>query len=246
MSAGEGGFLSRWSRLKREEAGQRRDEAAARVPAEPPVVVESAGQADIPAPQTPSLEDLIESLPKVEDLVAGQDLSAFMQAWVPAELRHAALRRMWLVDPAIRDYVSPALDYAYDYNNPASIAGFGPMQTTAEQIREVMAMFDRAAGEGGPRDPDNPATKVEEAASAAPGTTHETVIGTPADGASQGADPAPAAAVRADIAGFSGQAGGQGAAAPGSQLRDGAAREKTPDGSGASGRRRRHGSALPG
>lgn len=127
------GFLSRWSRLKREP-----EPAPAPVEPTPPAAAEPA------LPEGKTLEDLIAELPKVEDLVPGQSVSAFMQPWVPTPLRNAALQRMWLLDPAIRDYVSPALDYAYDYNTPGAAPGFGPIETTKDMIREVADLFDRA------------------------------------------------------------------------------------------------------
>lgn len=137
MTQERDGFLSRWSRLKRE--------GPAPEPARPPL--SPAPIETGPAlPEGKSLEELIAELPRIEDLVPGQSLGAFMHHWVPATLRNAALRRMWLLDPAISGYVDPALDYAYDYNTPGAVVGFGPMQASSDQIREVGEMFDRALG----------------------------------------------------------------------------------------------------
>ena len=63
------------------------------------------------------------SLPPIESLTAESDIAAFLRPQVPAALRTAALRRVWTLDPAIRDYVGPA-DYAWDYNAPDGMAGF--------------------------------------------------------------------------------------------------------------------------
>ncbi|MCA0318394.1 MAG: DUF3306 domain-containing protein [Proteobacteria bacterium] len=138
MSGGGEGFLSRWSRLKREpDAGVK------------PAPATGEGMPPEPAlPEGKTLDDLLAELPRVEDLVPGQSLTAFMQPWVPTPIRNAALQRMWLLDPAIRDYVSPALDYAYDYNTPGGAPGFGTMETSSDAIREVAEMFDRALGRG--------------------------------------------------------------------------------------------------
>lgn len=251
MSGGEDGFLSRWSRLKRESAAQDRAAATDATPAAgaPATVPEAGPEPDGAAgPQAGrSLEELIDSLPKVEDLVPGQDLSVFMQAWVPADLRHAALRRMWLVDPAIRDYVSPALDYAYDYNNPASIAGFGSMQTTADQIREVMAMFDRAIGPDQTDGAPGHSTKVEEGAT--PGDdTRAAASGR--DVALQDkalADPRAAEGpVAAPAAGARGDGAPDGAEGSSSRGRDGAMQDKDEAPAVLAPVRRRHGGALPG
>lgn len=138
MSGRGEGFLSRWSRLKREpDAGVKPAPATGEgIPLEPAL------------PEGKTLDELLAELPRVEDLVPGQSLTAFMQPWVPTPIRNAALQRMWLLDPAIRDYVSPALDYAYDYNTPGGAPGFGPMETSSDAIREVAEMFDRALGRG--------------------------------------------------------------------------------------------------
>ncbi|MBY0361079.1 MAG: DUF3306 domain-containing protein [Phreatobacter sp.] len=133
MSRGHEGFIARWSRLKREPEPAPNPQPA--VEAAPPAL-----------PEGRALDDLLAELPNLEDLVPGQSLAAFMQPWVPTGLRNAALQRMWLLDPAIRDYVSPALDYAYDYNTPGAAPGFGPMETGRDAIREVAEMFDRALG----------------------------------------------------------------------------------------------------
>jgi hypothetical protein len=101
------GFLSRWSRRKR---GLEQQAPAPAAPAHPaPAVVEE--------------EFDLASLPPLESLGAGSDLSAFLHAKVPALLRQAALRRVWAADPGIRDFTGPA-DYAWNYNDPNGVPGF--------------------------------------------------------------------------------------------------------------------------
>lgn len=85
----------------------------------------------------------ISELPSVEGLLPSHTLVDFMQPWVPSGLRAAAMRRMWLIDPAIRDFVSAALDYAHDYNIPGGAPGYALMQPSAEMIRDVHAMLER-------------------------------------------------------------------------------------------------------
>lgn len=163
MSQARDGFLSRWSRLKREGAPEpRRDAVAVPSPAQP----EAPG-----LPDGKSLEDLLAELPRLEDLVPGQSLTAFMQPWVPAAIRNAALQHMWLLDPQIRDYVDPALDYAYDYNTLGAAPGFGAMDTSPEAVREVAEMFDRALGRDGRQEP------LTESGDNAPQAVHEGVDG---------------------------------------------------------------------
>ena len=107
-----------------------------------------------------------EPLPRLEDLTAESELTAFLRKGVPEALKKAALRRMWSLDPAIRDFVGPA-EYAWDYNNPGSIPGFGtvaaetPMARLAAQAMSVGKAADspQVLGEQGsqPEPPARPA-----------------------------------------------------------------------------------------
>jgi hypothetical protein len=136
--SGESNFLSRWSRLKRE--------AEAKPPApsdtSPP---SGASDSDVPAkaiedglPTLPKLTaEELAALPRLEDITPEMDLSLFMRSGVPVSLRNAALRRMWALDPAIRDRVGDALEYAYDWNIPGSVPGSGPLLP----IDDVAAML---------------------------------------------------------------------------------------------------------
>lgn len=123
MSAEEEGegFLSRWSRRKREaEAGLPVAQAplpAAPVPdALPPAVPDAEA-----VPEEPTFDPA--SLPRVEDLTSASDFTAFLRHNVPDVLKRAALRRAWTLDPAIRDFVGLA-DYDWDFNAPDGITGF--------------------------------------------------------------------------------------------------------------------------
>lgn len=98
--------LARWSRRKIEGDGPPPDAAAA----EP----EPLGEAALAA------------LPDVATIDATTDIRGFLQNGVPQALRAAALARAWLTDPAIRDRVPDAIDYAEDYNAPHTISGWGP------------------------------------------------------------------------------------------------------------------------
>lgn len=123
-------FLRRWSRRK----------AEARHAVDEPAAPDQA-----PAPQPASLTDEeIAALPKIESLTAETDVTAFMRRGVPDALRKAALRRAWMVDPAIRDFVGHARDYDYDWNGGV-VPGRGPLQP-----EEVAAMMRRLLGEPEP------------------------------------------------------------------------------------------------
>src|SRR3954453_18663799 len=127
-------FLKRWSRRKREVS---KEDAAARPPA--PV-----------ASQTPDAAGKAEtqfdpaSLPSIESITALSDVTAFLQAGVPAELTRAALRHVWTADPSIRDFVGLA-ENAWDFTDPNAMPGFGPLEAT-EEVRRMIA---RVVGEIG-------------------------------------------------------------------------------------------------
>lgn len=84
-----------------------------------PIVVET-DPSELEAPE------VTEPLPRLEDLTVESDLAAFLRKEVPKALRHAAMRKMWSLDPGIRDYVGPS-EYAWDFNEPGSMSGFGPL-----------------------------------------------------------------------------------------------------------------------
>lgn len=119
----DGSFLQRWSRLKRD--------ADAALP-EP-----------LAEPEADALgEEEIAALPDIGTLTAESDITGFLRKSVPPALRNAALRRMWLLDPAIRDFVGPARDYSYDWNTPGGVPGNGPLEPGA-----ATAMLRRIFGD---------------------------------------------------------------------------------------------------
>jgi hypothetical protein len=136
--SGESNFLSRWSRLKR-----RAEENRAPADSHAPVSVE--GDLDSPAATDAALPELapeeLAALPRLEDFTPETDLAPFMRAGVPAGLRNAALRRMWALDPAIRDRVGDALDYAYDWNVAGNVPGSGqllPVDDVESMLRSIV------------------------------------------------------------------------------------------------------------
>jgi hypothetical protein len=83
----------------------------------------------------------LSSLPKLEDMTATTDITAFLRKGVPEHLRNAALRKSWALDPAIRNYVNPALDYAYDWNTPGGVPGsseIGSGMDVARLVSQIM------------------------------------------------------------------------------------------------------------
>ncbi len=119
-------FLTRWSRRKRqvadESAAPPRDEherdAADASPAER---AEDAAPPPLAA-KTKATEPAFDlsKLPSIESITAETDIRAFLAPGVPVEIRLAALRRAWVADPKVRDFVGLA-DYDFDFHTPGAI-----------------------------------------------------------------------------------------------------------------------------
>ena len=144
------GFLARWSQRKQEAKQPERDArvAEADVAAAPVAVVAEA--------EAPPEFDF-SSLPSLDELTAETDITAFLRKGVPEHLRNAALRKSWALDPAIRNYVNPALDYAYDWNTPGGVPGssaLGSGMDVARLVSQIMGTVETAAG------PSTPATET--------------------------------------------------------------------------------------
>ncbi|BAL06840.1 MULTISPECIES: DUF3306 domain-containing protein [Bradyrhizobium] len=125
-------FLARWSRRKRE----------GRANAAPPESAEPGDASSTsPSPTANAGESEFDpsSLPSLDSITAATDITAFLRKGVPQELTHAALRRAWSADPAIRDFVGLA-ENAWDFNDPTAMPGFGPLDCSET---ELAALVDR-------------------------------------------------------------------------------------------------------
>ena len=135
------GFLARWSQRKQDA---RNPEPKPEAPEN-----ENAAPAGLPAPQsddvTPEFD--LSTLPKLEELTGSSDITAFLRKGVPEHLRNAALRKSWALDPAIRNYVSPALEYAYDWNAPGGVPGGGELGAGVDVARLVSQIMGEPAAE---------------------------------------------------------------------------------------------------
>jgi hypothetical protein len=157
-------FLSRWSRLKRESnTGARPQTGPASVvaPADTVEPASTAAPADTGKPAAVAVEPTRgeaapspapqfdpASLPLVSSITRASDIRQFLQAGVPAELVRAALRAAWVTDPTIRDFIGIA-DSQWDFNDPTSMPGFGPLEA-ADSARAFaqrsVARVNEAAG----------------------------------------------------------------------------------------------------
>ena len=82
-------------------------------------------------------------MPSIESITAVTDIRPFLAPGVPPELTRAALRRVWTTDPSIRDFVGLA-DYAWDFNTPGSMPGFGAVEMTDQLRSEILRMVGRS------------------------------------------------------------------------------------------------------
>lgn len=136
-------FLSRWARLKREAAETPDDAAPEAAATESRADTPAAGATASPAPE---LEFDLSTLPPIESISATTDIRAFLAPGVPPELTRAALRRAWVADPTIRDFVGIA-ENQWDFNDPNAIPGFGSLGPLDDVRRLVAQVIGEARDE---------------------------------------------------------------------------------------------------
>jgi hypothetical protein len=128
-------FLSRWSRRKRMANVPVSSEA-------PASRLEEAKDENIPSPLTGAADAVEEfdlsTLPPLESISATTDVTAFLRKGVPPALSREALRRAWIADPTIRDFVGLA-ENAWDFNDPDAMPGFGPLDYSPEELRDLVS-----------------------------------------------------------------------------------------------------------
>jgi Protein of unknown function (DUF3306) len=137
-------FLSRWSRRKRTaaEEGEPTEstppEAVAKdqAPAETARFSETKGEEKKEEGAEPVFD--LSKLPSLESITAETDVRAFLAPGVPAELTRAALRRVWVVDPKIRDFIEIA-ENQWDFTAPG-VPGFDLSPPTGD-IKQMLAQI---------------------------------------------------------------------------------------------------------
>jgi Protein of unknown function (DUF3306) len=152
--SGPANFLSRWSRLKR-RANPAGDVVRVAPDADAGGVAREADAQVAPHQDgelaVGSADDL--NLPSIDAITGDTDIRAFLRSQVPAALTRAALRKAWVSDPAIRDFIGIA-ENQWDFNDPAAMPGFGPLQA----MDRIPTFFSQAVGAA------NPATLLEQPA----------------------------------------------------------------------------------
>lgn len=121
-------FLRRWSDRK-DASRQQPQDADDPAPASPDASPDAPPADKTPddataASQAAALAERLAELPAIETITAETDIRPFLQDFVPAALRNAALRRAWLADPVISTHLDVARDYAWDFNTGNGPGGF--------------------------------------------------------------------------------------------------------------------------
>jgi hypothetical protein len=144
----------------------------------------------------------------VESITAASDVRAFLAPGVPGEIARAALRRAWVTDPAIRDFVGLA-ENQWDFTKPDGVPGFGALDLTPELRRMVTDLFRSAPAETEPTPAEavqaigNPAEAISASTSRTSDNASDKLIEMPACAvahAAPGETPAEAAVGTADPA----------------------------------------------
>lgn len=135
-SGEDGSFLSRWSRRKAEvrREQQRSVDTAAEAEAS-----RGGAPADTAASPEPEIDPA--TLPPIESLNEESDFSVFLKKGVPQELRAAALRKLWLVEPSVKNYQA-LVEYNWDFTAP----GYGallPTDDVAKLAQRVISGFSQ-------------------------------------------------------------------------------------------------------
>jgi hypothetical protein len=127
-------FLSRWSRLKQATG------TGASAGTEPPQPEDAESDAlpEVDPQRDPPAFDP-SSLPPIDSITAASDIRAFLAPGVPEELSRAALRRAWVIDPTIRDFIGIA-ENQWDFTRLDDVPGFGSLEVTAE-LRTMVAQL---------------------------------------------------------------------------------------------------------
>lgn len=123
------GFLSRWSRRKRDGEGEE-------LPAAPPAAPATEAAAPATSDATEPEPELVEP-PSLDLIDKDFDLASWLKQNVPEAWKLAAMRRAWENDPAIAGFENPARDYALDWNTPGGAPGYGPL-TESDDIAEMV------------------------------------------------------------------------------------------------------------
>lgn len=137
-------FLQRWSRRKLAAAEHAGESADAQAKTTESAEAHSGGG---PSPESDIGVFDPRSLPPIDSIGAASDLRPFLAPGVPVELTRAALRRAWVSDPAIRDFVGLA-ENQWDFTKPDGVPGFASLELSPELRRMLAGFVGQAPADG--------------------------------------------------------------------------------------------------
>jgi TorA maturation chaperone TorD len=138
--------LSRWSRMKQESTRHITHDGSSSEPKPIDAEPGHSNEAEVATPATaaaafPAFDPA--SLPPLHSITLGTDIRSYLASSVPVQLANAALRRAWVTDPAIRDFIGIA-ESQWDFNDQTAMPGFGPL--TASTDVAGLVQTERACG----------------------------------------------------------------------------------------------------
>jgi hypothetical protein len=178
-------FLQRWSRRKLGLEERPSETPSAKTEQTEPAELPEPGAANRPtetsgASDGSTVEPFdLARLPPIEAIDATTDIRAFLAPGVPAELTRAALRRAWLSDPAIRDFIGLA-ENQWDFTNPDTVPGFGSLELSPEVRRLLTGLLAELPAKDADVSQTTPAAQEVAAPSVTDPTSVDTVIVAPA------------------------------------------------------------------
>jgi TorA maturation chaperone TorD len=121
---GSENIMARWSRMKRGNGKAVEPNGSA---GPKPNQAEAGDLKEATPPREAPADFDLGSLPSLQSITADTDIRSFLASAVPVELTRAALRRAWVTDLAIRDFIGIA-ENQWDFNDPNAMPGFGPLR----------------------------------------------------------------------------------------------------------------------
>ena len=132
---GAGTFISRWSRLKRKSGKACNVDPTGSVTRSDAAGTSSTDDGNAEVSAAPTFDPA--SLASFEPITASTDIRTFLCSSIPADLMRTVLRRAWVSDPAIRDFIGIA-ENQWDFADPTAIPGFGPLRET-DDVQRLLA-----------------------------------------------------------------------------------------------------------
>jgi hypothetical protein len=129
-------FLTRWSKRKAQARVAPTVEDAPAEGQQSNAATETGPDAvrTVGANESEPIEVALEDLPPIDSIDASTDLTPWLKKKLPESWKRAALSRVWAADPAISQFTGLA-DYAWDWNVPDGVPGFGPLRATDDVVQ---------------------------------------------------------------------------------------------------------------